>query len=288
MKEFFLKNESLEIKVESLGAQLCSVKKGGREYLWCGDPAIWKWHSPILFPFVGRLKNFEYTFKGIKYQMPQHGFAREMEFELESQSNDEIWLNLCHNEETLKKYPFKFILHAGFKLDGNKIKAMWRVENKGDEDMYFSIGAHPAFNCPIAPNLSMYDCWIDFNSLHIDYFQINKDGLYLQEKHSLPLEDGKYKITEDTFANDVLIVKTEQTKKISLCSPDKRAYVTVSFDSPLVGVYSPKSNAPYVCIEPWYGRCDAADFSGSLDKREYTQKLPPHGEFKAEYEMEFY
>lgn len=286
MKEFFLKNENVEIKVQSLGAQLCSIKKGGREYLWCADPAVWKWHSPILFPFVGRLKNFEYTYRGIKYQMPQHGFAREMEFELESKNESEIWFKLGWNEETLKKYPFKFVLHAGFELDGNKIKVMWRVENEGAEEMYFSIGGHPAFNCPIEPHGSMYDCWIDFHAPKIDYFQINQDGLYLQKKYELSLENGKYKIAEDTFDNDALIIKTEQTKKISLCAPDKSAYVTVEFDSPLVGVYSPKCHAPYVCIEPWYGRCDAADFEGDLSEREYMQKLPPHGEFKAEYAIE--
>ena len=130
------------------GAELCSIVANGKEYLWQADPAFWKRHSPVLFPIVGSVWENEYRNEGIPYTLTQHGFARDMEFTLISEKEDEVRYRLVSNEETLHKYPFPFCLEIGYRIQGKKIEVMWEVKNTGDKEMYFQIGAHPAFYWP--------------------------------------------------------------------------------------------------------------------------------------------
>lgn len=288
MIKYYLENDKLKLSVESHGAQLCSISSNTREYLWNGDPVYWGWHSPILFPFVGRLKNSEYLYRGKKYPMKQHGFARDMDFALEYKAEMEIWFRLTWTKETLKIYPFKFVLHIGYRLEDNKVSVVWKVENQGSETMYFAIGGHPGFYCPINTQDKQEDYYLEFDRTSIEYCHIDAEGLLQKDRYQLPLTDCRYQLTEDTFKKDALVIETNQTNKISLCTPDQKPYVTVTFDSPSVGIYSPdKIKAPFVCIEPWYGRCDNVDFEGELKDREHEQKLKAGEEFCVFYQMEF-
>lgn len=289
-KIYTLQNDVLKIEIDSLGAQLCSVEGRNRQYLWNGDPVYWGFHSPILFPFVGKLKNGEYTHEGEPFKMVQHGFAREMEFQLESFKEKEIWFGLCWQEETLMRYPFRFVLHIGYRLEGNSIEVMWRVENREENSkMYFTIGGHPGFRWPVKEGENPLEYSLEFDKSEIEYFQLDSAGLLLKEPHKLPLTEGRYQLREDTFDRDALIIEPGQTRKISLCTPDKKPYVTVEFDSPSVGIYSKERlKAGYLCIEPWYGRCDNADFEGELKDREHEQSLEAGKEFNAVYRMSFY
>ncbi|MDL2215413.1 aldose 1-epimerase family protein, partial [Dysgonomonas sp. OttesenSCG-928-M03] len=141
-----LYNELLTVKVSSLGAELSSISNNNtkQEYLWQADPAFWKRHSPVLFPIVGGLRNNEYRNNGIPYTMTQHGFARDMNFELLYNKPEEVFYQLESNSETLSKYPFPFLLKIGYRLIENKIEVLWEVQNTGVSTMYFQIGAHPA------------------------------------------------------------------------------------------------------------------------------------------------
>ncbi len=149
--EYFLENDYLIVKINSLGAEVKSVlkKNGYKEYMWYGDSKYWGRTSPVLFPFVGSLKNKKYTYEGIDYPMGQHGFARDMEFELSERTSDSITFTLNSNEDTLKKYPFNFVLKISYILNKSELTVAWKVENPNDRNLYFSIGAHPAFLCPI-------------------------------------------------------------------------------------------------------------------------------------------
>ena len=156
-----LKNEILEVNVKSSGAELTSVKKDGIEYLWHGRE-YWKRNAPILFPIVGRLVNDEVEIEGNKYSMGQHGFARDMEFlEVES-GNDFVTYLLRYNEETLKKYPYKFELYVSYKLIENFIEVEYRVKNVDDKNIMFCIGGHPGFAWPIADGEKFEDYYIKF------------------------------------------------------------------------------------------------------------------------------
>lgn len=284
-----MKNEKLTVEIESLGAELKSVKSNttGMEYMWYGRPEYYKRTSPILFPIVGSLRNQEYFYEGKKYPMPQHGFARDMEFEVKSQSEDEIWFVLVSDSSTLEKYPFEFELHIGYRLTESTLKVMWKVVNKSNKEMYFSIGAHSEFNCPLHGEADKTGYGLDFNTKqNVLASRINGDGLMMSPKQELQLKDGKMLFPEGFFDDGVYIVENDQTHRVSLTDPSGKAYVTVSFDAPLFGVWSPeKKNAPFVAIEPWYGRCDRDTFEGELCDREWENKLNPDSTFEKSYEI---
>ena len=151
MGAYQLKNEELTLTVISAGAEMKSLKdnKTEQEYLWQADPKFWGRTSPVLFPIVGNYAQKQSVYEGKTYTLSQHGFARDMEFDLESQTEEEIWFVLKDTESTLGKYPFHFILKVGYRLSGRQVEVMWKVENPNDKKMYFSIGGHPAFNCPL-------------------------------------------------------------------------------------------------------------------------------------------
>lgn len=284
-----MKNEKLTVEIESLGAELKSVKSNttGMEYMWYGRPEYYKRTSPILFPIVGSLRNQEYFYEGKKYPMPQHGFARDMEFEVKSQSEGEIWFLLVSDSSTLEKYPFEFELHIGYRLTESTLKVMWKVVNKSNKEMYFSIGAHSEFNCPLHGEADKTGYGLDFNTKqNVLASRINGDGLMMSPKQELQLKDGKMLFPEGFFDDGVYIVENDQTHRVSLTDPSGKAYVTVSFDAPLFGVWSPeKKNAPFVAIEPWYGRCDRDTFEGELCDREWGNKLNPDSTFEKSYEI---
>lgn len=275
---YILENEQLRVEVDSLGAEVKSVKnkETQMEYMWQGDPKYWGRTSPVLFPFVGSLKNKEYHYNGKTYPMGQHGFARDMEHEMVSETADEIWFCLKSDEETLAKYPFEFALRIGYRLSGNSLHVMWKVENTGDGPMYFSIGAHPAFNCPIGDDADKYGYGIYFAGKDEIHHHGNDvpTGMALREDIVLPLDNHIAEITPGFFDRCTYMIEGNQTDEVGLVDRQGNKYVSVEFDTPLFAVWSPEGkDAPFVCIEPWYGRCDAEDFDGELQEREYTNTL---------------
>ena len=286
---YTIKNEIVTAEIESFGAELKSLKSNrtNTEYMWYGDPAYYKRTSPILFPIVGSLKNQEYLYEGKKYPMPQHGFARDMEFAVKEQKEDEIWFLLVSDEETYAKYPFAFELHIGYRLIQSTLRVMWKVVNKDTKEMYFSIGAHSEFNCPLKGEKDKSGYGLNFyTDKNVTASRINGDGLMLDGTQELSLTDGKMTFPEGFFDDGVYIVENHQTNKMSLMNPQGKVYVTLHFDAPLFGVWSPeKKNAPFVAIEPWYGRCDRADFAGSLSEREWGNHLSAGATFEKQYEI---
>ena len=289
MAVYELKNETVSVEIHSFGAELKSLKKlsTGTEYMWKADPTFWGRTSPVLFPFVGGVNNKEYRIKGQTYPMGQHGFARDMEFELLSQSSDEIWFVLNSNEETLKKYPYDFVLKLGYKLLPNGVEVCWQVENPGKEALPFSIGGHPAFNCPIEEGKKQTDYIIRFDREDkVISTRLGSTGLATDIEDVYTLEKGILPVTEDLFDKDALIIEHNQAKQVALCDKEGNAYLTVTMEAPLFGVWSPpKKNAPFICIEPWYGRCDREGFSGDLTEREWGNLLAPGDVWKAAYQV---
>ena len=311
---YILENEKLRVEIDSFGAEIKSVisKADRREYMWCGDKKYWARTSPVLFPFVGSLKNKEYVAKGKTYPMGQHGFARDMEHELLRQSDDTIWFSLKSNEETLAKYPYAFQLRIGYQLTEQCVKVLWKVENTGNEILPFSIGAHPAFNCPMGeqeskagyrisfgrfaeqPKNTACNTIIDSNAtlLPVDVIHHHGNtrdtGLAVTEDLELTLQDGMCDITEGFFDRCTYMIEGNQANCVGLIDPEGNEYVKVLFDTPLFAIWSPEEkNAPFVCIEPWYGRCDHVDFRGEISDREFTNFLEAGRTFHGEYVMMF-
>lgn len=289
---YILENEILKVEIDSFGAEIKSVKSKSKnqEYMWNGDKKYWGRTSPVLFPFVGSLQNKEYHFGGKSYPMGQHGFARDMEHTMISKTNHEIWFELVSTEKTLEKYPFSFILSIGYILLENSIKVMWKVKNPAENIMYFSIGAHPAFLCPIHGEKDKTGYSLYFGGAKEIHHHGNTldTGLALKEDIVLPLKEGMAQITPEFFDRCTYMIEGNQTKEVALVDPEGNRYITVFFDTPLFAVWSPEGkNAPFICIEPWYGRCDGIDFHGSLEEREYTNTLTGKEEFYAEYMIKF-
>ncbi len=285
-----IENDVMKVTINHFGAEMCSLikKAANAEYLWNGDEKFWKRNSPVLFPFVGSLKNKEFLYDGKAYPMGQHGFARDMEFSLVSNDGNEVWFSLNSDDSTYEKYPFAFTLEIGYRLNGNHLTVMWRVINEDDKPMYFSIGGHPAFMCPIDGQGKQTDYFISFDTdKDLTYSKLSENGLVYKKDNVLATNGGKLLIDAHLFDEDALVIEGNQAHKVALCMPDGNPYLTVTFDAPLFGLWSPaKKNAPFVCIEPWYGRCDSEEFTGTLEEREYGHVLEAGEEFSVSYDIE--
>lgn len=290
---YFLENEKLKVEIDSFGAELKSVlnKENYREYMWYGNGKYWGRTSPVLFPFVGSLKNKEYIYEGTHYPMGQHGFARDFEHELISKTDECILFSFKSSEKTMERFPFEFELQCGYELTGNELKVIWKVINPSNDTLFFSIGAHPAFLCPVHGEQSKtgYKLYFDgVDELH-HHGNIVSTGMAVMEDEVIKLTDHRATITEDFFDECTYMVEGNQTSMVSLEDPKGNRIVDVKFDTPLFAIWSPEGkNAPFVCIEPWYGRCDRDDFSGELSERDYTNTLKNGEEFEKSYSMKFY
>ena len=289
---YTIENDILICDIESHGCEVKSVrdKATDREYMWNADPAYWNRTSPVLFPFVGAVKDKAYLHEGRTYYIGQHGFARDMEFAPFSNTDYEIWMELRESEETMARYPFRFRLDIGYKLVGRELHVMWHVINPADKPMLFSIGAHPGFMLPAGEDAAFI--LYDGNGIPVESIKnrvFGEGGCVTDNIDIINTPEGKLPITGHLFDGDALVLEDSQLGCVKIVSEkSKESVVTVKFTSPLVGLWSPpKKNAPFVCIEPWYGRCDKESFNGELSDREYEQVIKPEGDFRAKYIIDF-
>lgn len=377
-----LKNKALTLNISLHGAELTSIRDSfGREFLWQADPAFWKRHSPVLFPIVGSLWDKHFRVNGREYEMGQHGFARDMDFRLVSESEDEMWFELKSSPETLAKYPYEFTLCIGYRLEANKIHVMWEVSGDDSQTMWFQIGAHPAFYLPrfvyggnaacdsgseafVIKSPAQGSACVSSDSLASGSSVSGLDagscdsrrdsaigsdsgsgsagsslpsgsgltsGSALPSGHGaafnsgracrgcfrlygrsaegvVPLESFRYiKVSEKqctdisdvqelktpggvmalddhTFDIGAYIIGDSQVCRVDLVSTTGLRCVSLEFDTPLVGLWAPSANdVPFVCIEPWYGRCDRVGFAGEFSERDCVNSLSPGQVFRASY-----
>lgn len=285
-----LSNDKITLQIAEHGAELVSINVNNTEYLWQGDPKFWGRHSPVLFPIVGRVWNNQYHHEGITYELGQHGFARDMDFQLTYEEDNALIYTLESSQETLNKYPFPFVLEIGYRLKGNRIEVMWSVQNTGDKEMYFQIGAHPAFYYRDLDPTTHKRGYLDFGKKHTDleYISPAEKGCVSDKRHILHTENGIMELTSDTFMCDTYMFDNSQLQKITLMDKEQKPYISLEFSSPLVAVWSPSAvhpDVPFVCIEPWYGRCDKVGYHGEFKDREWMQHLAPNKSFTTSYSI---
>ena len=387
-----LKNTALTLNISLHGAELTSIRDSfGREFLWQADPAFWKRHSPVLFPIVGSLWDKHFRVNGREYEMGQHGFARDMDFRLVSERDDEMWFELKSSPETLAKYPYEFTLRIGYRLEANKIHVMWEVSGDDSQTMWFQIGAHPAFYlprfvyggsaaCALGSESSVLkspvrgsgcvssdgsasgscDSRLDsaigsdsgsssagsgadsdsgssvsgFDAGSCDSgldsaigsasgsdsagsgadsdsgragrgcFRLYGRGaegvvplesfryIKVSEKQCTDVSDvqefatpgGVMPLDDHTFDIGAYIIGDSQVCRVDLVSTTGLRCVSLEFDTPLVGLWAPSAkDVPFVCIEPWYGRCDRVGFTGEFSERDCVNSLSPGQVFRASY-----
>ena len=249
---YTIKNDSLTVKINSLGAELTSViSDSGYEYIWQG--AEWNKHSPVLFPICGGLLGNKYIFKGREYPMGKHGFARESEFELVELSDTSVSLALKSNESTLAVYPFEFTLTAKFTVDGNRLDAVFSVENTGKQIMPYMFGWHPAFTLGGSREIGSF--YVDFGGKKSLSRHTLQNGPFVNPFYeSYPLKAGKYYLNEEEiYANDTMIFKdVPNTVRLAGGYQKRSLTLTYSENLPYLCIWKyPSSEARYVCLEPW-------------------------------------
>jgi galactose mutarotase-like enzyme len=283
----------LRICVADAGAELSSVwdKASETERIWTADPAVWNRHAPILFPFVGKVAQGMYRYGGRSYPMKtQPGLARDMDFFCTHASPASVTHMLTASEATRAIYPFDFRLTVCHRLDPEDPRQLhieWTIENRGGADMLYSIGGHPGFLLP--SDWGKHDCFLGFPGKEtLDYFSVNPaNGLALPSvTHRLSLTDGLTPFA-DTIYN-TWIFGGQGIDAVQIAGPDRAPFVTLRCEEfPLLAVWA-KAEAPFICLEPWYGRTDDDGFTGTLAEKPGVEVLAPCGQRRIAYSICFH
>ena len=281
----FMASERLQVCVESLGAELCSVKSrhDGLERLWQGDPRSWSRRAPILFPIVGRLSGDRYLAGGNEYVLAQHGFARDREFKLIESGPARLLYRLSSDEESLKAYPFQFELMVRYELDGGRLEVAYGVANAGSSRMFFSIGAHPGFACPPHPGERFEEYELVFEKKETARRHFLQGGLLTGESAPLLEDEDRFQLSGSLFERDALIFKGLRSTWAAMQRKGGGRRLNVHFEGwPYLGIWT-KPGAPFLCIEPWQGLADRAGAPGRLEEKEGILALEPGGLFQRSF-----
>ena len=277
---YIIENDHLRVKVSSLGAELQSIRgvDSGIEYLWQGDSAYWARRASNLFPVCGRLWENKYTYEGDTYQMGSHGFARGKEWSVARQTTTALTLQLLPDEETLAAYPFRFALEMTYALSEDSLAVTTIVRNEDDKMMPFAVGGHPGFNVPLTEDTVYEDYKLVFDTPCQPLQFVNDANCYhLGKMKVFPLEDGQWlPLTHSLFDDDAIFLE-KTCGGVTLCSDKHEHSVRLSHsDSPYLGIWhTPKSDAPFVCLEPWVQSPSRAGEVSDLATKESLIHLEP-------------
>jgi galactose mutarotase-like enzyme len=287
-----IENDELLVELKTAGAELTRVysKETELEYLWNGDASFWGRHAPVLFPIVGQVKNKTYVVEGSEYHLSQHGFARDCEFVIVNQEKDEVSFEVSYSEETLAIFPFKFTLQVSYRLVGNQLIVNYQVVNKDEKEILFSLGGHPAFNCPLVDGTSFEDYYLQFqeqetvNQLHLNTSTGLRNGNEEQVKIGKRID-----LNYDLFDNDALIYEGLKSSEVSLLSTKHKHGLTFGFaDWRYLAFWTKEKSAPFVCLEPWCGITDADDSKGDFSNKLAVEKLGVEKRFTIDYSVKFF
>lgn len=279
------------MQMVSKGAELAGVysKTTKLEYLWNGDPKYWGKKSPVLFPVVGTLKNNTYYYNGDAYHLPRHGFARDMEFSVAGQTPSSITFYLEDNEHTLVKFPFRFRLEIIYTIEASALFVHYKVINKEEDNMYFSIGGHPAFKIPLENNIDFEDYYFEFsNEEHALRWPISGEGLINPDATTLIKNTNVLPVTRELFSRDAIVFKHLNSERITLKTNKSKHGIEFFFPGfPFLGLWSFK-DANFICIEPWCGIADSTTSDQQLINKEGINLLTGKAEFNRKWSVRFY
>lgn len=285
-----IENDILKIGVSELGAELCEIhsKISGKEFMWDANPDIWGSYAPVLFPVIGAIKDGYVLIKGQQFKVPRHGFIRNNpNVKLIEQTENNLTYGLKYSEKTLQIYPYEFDFLITFSINGNKITVSHRITNLGDSTMYFSLGGHPAFKCPVNDGEEYEDYYLEFEKTeNAPTWLLAKDGLVGKTTKPIIENSNILPLTSDMFDNDALIFKNLNSTSVTLKSKKSSQSVCVNYSGfPYLGIWA-KPNAKFVCIEPWLGIADNADSDHNFETKEGILNLAAKETFNASYSIE--
>ncbi len=286
-----LKNDFLEVEIDAKGAEVKKIyhRQFQLDYLWNSDAAYWNRSSPVLFPIVGKVKANTYTYQNNPYHLTQHGFARDTDFTLEHNTANEAVFFLDSTPQSLQLYPFEFRLYIIYTLSNASLTVAYKVENKQDGEMFFSIGAHPAFNCPLEPGLSFEDYKLTFEiEEHTPRLLLGSTGISRNTEAVFEKGSKDILLDYDLFVTKDAIVFKDLESRYMTFSSDKASHgLRFHFAGfPYMGIWT--KPGPFICIEPWCGVADFEDADGRIENKEGINRLKAGEIFEADYTMEFF
>lgn len=286
--KYQLENNDMKIEMDDLGAELQSIVKDGKEYLWVADEAYWNEHSPILFPFVGRLTEGKYRLKGKEYPQIIHGFARQFTYDVVEKTEDKIVFSLKDNAQTFEMYPYHFELQISYTLKENTILVGYLVKNLSEDTMYFGIGGHPGFNLPLDEELVFEDYYLEFDSkCQPERIGFTKPCFLSGQNENFCLEEGKrLSLKHNLFDQDAIVLQ-HMADSVTLKSDKGNRKVTVTYpDMSYLGIWhNPFTEAPFVAIEPWGALPARQDVVEDLQYRSDNVKLKAGAEYRNEWSI---
>jgi galactose mutarotase-like enzyme len=286
-----IENDRLKVVINEKGAELNSIysKETNLEYLWSGDAAFWAKKSPVLFPIVGTLKNNTYFYNNKAYKLSRHGFARDKNFVVSEKYRESVTLALESDESTLADYPFPFRLEISYSIDGNTLATRYRVVNTGSNNMYFSIGGHPAFRNPLEKGHVYEDHYFEFDHIeNASRWLISGEGLIEPVTVPILINSKILRINRDLFSKDAIVLKYLNSTKVNLrCDHSKHGIEFVFTGFPFLGLWA-APGADFVCIEPWCGIADATTSNQQLINKEGINLLTPEQVFERTWRALFY
>lgn len=278
----------LKFSVQDKGAELCSIisQSTGTEFMWGANPDIWGSFAPILFPIIGTLKEGEFLYEGKSYSVPKHGFIRNNEnLKVNQVSDNCLEYSLKFDDESLKFYPFEFEFVVRFVLVGNSITIEHKVVNHSkDKPLFFSVGGHPAFKCPLYDGETYEDYFLEFEEVeNVSTWEVLTNGLINSTTKSLIQNSNVLPLTRTLFENDALILKDLKSKRVSLKSKKSSSSISIEYtDFNYLGIWA-KPGGQFVCIEPWLGISDSNTTDKDFTKKEGIIRLEANTDFKASY-----
>lgn len=287
---YTIESDSLRVQVNLQGIELSSIrdKTTGQEYLWQGDPAFWTGQAPVLFPIIGALKDGKTRYEGKDYALPKHGFVRNSSLaSLVEQESNRLVFRIASSPKTLEIYPFEFVFEVSFLLSGKTLEVSHKVVNTGNKDMYYSLGGHPAFTCPLLLGERLEEYLVEFSQKETDHtWMITPAGLIGKQGEMMLNESQELPLHAHIFDKDALIFKNLKSREVSLSHQSKGPILKMYFeDFEYLGIWA-KPGASFVCLEPWLGIADAADHSGELTEKEGIRRLAPRATETKKYSIE--
>lgn len=252
---YTIQNEYLTVRIHEKGATLWSIKDSDNtEYLWQGDEKYWEDRAPNLFPYIARMTDGKYTLQGSTYEMDIHGFAKDTIFKAEQISDNHIVFSIKHTDEIYKQYPYKFCFSVIYKLEGRRINITYYVRNDDNKTMYFGVGGHPGFNVPFEEGAAFEDYYLEFDTnRNVKRVGFSEDCFVTGQLSEFPLEEGvKLPLAHNLFDDDAIVL-TDMAQSVALVSKKSNKEIRVAYpDMKYLGIWHmPRTDALYVCIEPW-------------------------------------
>lgn len=280
-----LQNNFLTVEIATFGAEIKSLLDNqNNEWMWNANPNFWGKTSPILFPIVGSLKNNSIIYKGENYTLSRHGFARDMEFDAEQVSQTKAIFTLKANEKTLVNYPFYFELKVIYELQNKELSCTYEVTNIGNETMYFSIGGHPAF--ALGKDATDFEnFYLEFNNDDVLNRLKLVDGLISENKEIINLNNQQLPLHYDLFKEDAMVFRNLKSNAITIKNTKNENKLTLTFDDfTHFGIWTVQ-NAPFICLEPWFGMADSQNHNQHIEDKEGMIALAPQHVFAKSWKV---